>query len=67
MYIAKLPTIIDSFLTHIANTTSLWGGGWRVDGNHRVASKDYINTENNSLASTGTIFNSIYNIKQLNL
>ena len=48
-WLAELPAILDSFLTDIANTTStptvVVDGRW-VGGNHKVAGKGCINTEN---------------------
>ena len=48
--VGELPTV--------ANTTST-PLGWRA-GSHKVMGKDYINTENNKIASIDAMFNSTY-------
>ena len=41
-------------------------GGWEQVGSHEVASKSYVNTENNQMASIGAICTFTYHTKQLN-
>ena len=40
--------------------------GWEGGGNHEVAGKGYVNSENSQMASIGAIFTSTYHTKQLN-
>ena len=72
--LAKLPAILDSFVTSIANTTSSsigwegerWVGSNRVAGSHKVVEKGYVNTKTSQTTSCGAIFTSTYHTKQLN-
>ena len=51
--LAKLPAILDSLFTGIANTTSTpIGVEGKVVGSQEVAGKGYINTKNSQIAST---------------
>ena len=66
--LAEQPTILDSILTRVVNTTSTptrWeGGGWV--GSHKVANKGHVFMENSQMGSTGVICTSTHHMKQLN-
>ena len=63
-----ISTILDSFFTGLANTSSTptgWEGGVWV-GSDEVAGKGYVFTKTSQMATIGVIFTSTYHTKQLN-